>query len=361
MTDGRIAVSIITGFLGSGKTTLLNRLLQHDALSNSLVIINEFGAVGIDHLLVSTPVENVRLLANGCLCCEVRGDLVDTLTDVAQKRSRGEISAFDRILVETTGLADPVPIIQTIVADAELARIFRLDAVVGVVDAVHALGQIASQDEARKQIAVADVLLVSKTDLVPAGALSEVEHAVRSINAGTELIAVVRGEVDPERLFGRGRATASVHAAEVERWIGANARAASALGRANRRSPHAGDIRTFTLFHDTPVSVTGLTTWLTMLAGFKGPQLLRLKGIVNVEGDPYVLHAVQTVIHEAVRLEAWPSEDRRTRIVFIGRGLDRDAIERSFSAFAMPEPVAAAPHIDPAAYARFLEAAKQFT
>ena len=360
MTDGRIPVSIITGFLGSGKTTLLNRLLQHDGLAGSLVIINEFGEVGIDHLLVSTPVENVRLLANGCLCCEVRGDLVDTLTDVAQKRASGEIAAFDRILVETTGLADPVPIIQTIVADTELARVFRLDAVVGVVDAVHALTQIATQDEARKQIAVSDVLLLSKTDLAAEEAMDEVRLAVASLNPGAALIAVVQGEVDPGQLFGRSHVSRSADEAEIERWIGAPAGPASALVRGNRRSPHASDIRTFTLFHDQPVTVTGLTTWLSMLAGFKGPQLLRLKGIVNVDGDPYVLHAVQTVIHDAVRLDRWPSEDRRTRMVFIGRGLDRDAIERSFAAFGMPEPAATSRHIDPAAYARFLEAAKQF-
>lgn len=360
MAVDALPVSIITGFLGSGKTTLLNRLLQHEHLRGSLVIINEFGEVGIDHLLVSTPVENVRLLSNGCLCCEVRGDLVETLADVMRKRASGEIPPFDRILIETTGLADPVPIIRTIVTEPDLLGLFKLDGVIGVVDAVHATSQIASQVEARKQIAVSDVLLLSKTDLADEGALQELEQAVRAINSGSELFPVARGEVDPALLFGRGHAAGGSVGAEVDRWIDANTRERTPTGIGGRPSRHTDDIRTFTLFHDEPVSVNGLTTWLSMLAGFRGPQLLRLKGIVNVDGEPYVLHAVQTVIHEAVRLERWPSEDRRTRMVFIVRGLDRTAVERSFAALAMPEAAANTPHIDPAAYARFVEAAKQF-
>lgn len=355
-----LLVSIITGFLGSGKTTLLNRLLQHSALSNSLVIINELGEVGIDHLLVSTPAENVRLLSSGCLCCELKGDLVDTLTDVSRKRASGEIPAFDRILIETTGLADPVPIVQTIVTDTDLSRLYRLDTVVGVVDAVHALTQLATQDEVRKQIAVSDVLLLSKTDLAAPDALPEVEAAVRKINAGAELIPVLHGDIDPDLLFGRGAVDGHALEADVECWLGLQRHSKSAAGGGNVYTLHAGDIRTFTLFHEGRVSAAGLAMWLSMLASFKGPQLLRVKGIVNVSGDPYVIHAVQTVIHEPVQLEKWPTSDERTRIVFIVRGLERDALEKTFAAFAMPDSLGDARHIDPAAYARFLEAAKHF-
>ena len=355
-----LPVSIITGFLSSGKTTVLNHLLQHASLKNSLVIINEFGEVGIDHLLVSTPAENVRLLSNGCLCCEVKGDLVDTLTDVSRKRASGEIPAFDHILIETTGLADPVPIVQTIVTDTDLSRLYRLDTVVGVVDVVHALRQLATQDEVRKQIAVSDVLLLSKTDLAVPDARLEVEAAVKKINPGAELIPVLHGEIDPELLFGRGAGDGRTREADLERWLGLDTPKTPMAGGGNIHTLHAGDIRTFTLIHDGLVSIAGLATWLSMLASFKGPQLLRVKGIVNVAGDPYIIHAVQTVIHEPVPLERWPTSDERTRIVFIVRGLERNALEKTFAAFAMPDSLGDALQIDPAAYARFLEAAKHF-
>ena len=360
MTTTMLPVSIITGFLGSGKTTLLNRLLQHKSLRMSLVIINEFGEVGIDHLLVSTPSENLRLLSNGCLCCEVKGDLVETLTDVSLKRARGEIPAYDRILIETTGLADPVPIVQTIVTDTDLSPLYRLDTVVGVVDAVHASGQLGTQDEVRKQIAVSDVLLLSKTDLVAPGGDDALREAVRKINPTAELIPVLHGEIDPEVLFGRGAVEPGARKADVERWLGEERSTWPKPGRGNSYTRHAGDIDTFTLYHERPVSRMGLITWLSMLASFQGPRLLRVKGLVNVAGEPVVIHGVQTVIHEPVQLDTWPSDDHGTRIVFIVRGIDRDALKRTFAAFDMPEPTGEAKSIDPAAYARFLEAAKQF-
>lgn len=356
-----LPVSIITGFLGSGKTTLLNRLLQHESLKNSLVIINEFGEVGIDHLLVSAPAENMRLLASGCLCCEVKGDLVDTLTDVSVKRARGEIPAYDRVLIETTGIADPVPIVQTIVTDTDLSRLYRLDMVVGVVDALHAISQLATQGEVRKQIAVSDILLLSKTDLVDGDVLAEVEAAVRKINGGAELLKATHGDVHPDVLFGRTVTDSTARVADLERWLAAENATARGRSGGNTYTPHAGDIRTYTLYHDGAVTASGVATWLSMLASFRGPQLLRVKGLINVGGDPYIIHAVQTVIHEPVQLDRWPSDDRRTRIVFIVRGVERAALERTFAAFAMPESLGAdALQIDPAAYARFVEAAKQF-
>lgn len=352
-------VSIITGFLGSGKTTLLNRLLRHDSFKNSLVIVNEFGEVGIDHLLVSAPAEKMRLLSNGCLCCEVMGDLVKTLAEVAHKRASGEIPHFDRVLVETTGLADPVPIIHTVVTEPDLSQVFSLDAVIAVVDAANAVSQLSLQNEARQQVAVADVLLLSKTDLVPASSLDEVHAAVQSINAGADLIPVLNGEVDPDLLFGRKPAHWRGQQPEIERWLLSHSRAVPLVGRRMRSSAHAGDMRTFTLFHDAPISASGLTTWFSMLAGFKGPHLLRMKGIVNVEGEPHVVHAVQTIFHEPVRLDRWPSDDQRTRIVFIVRGLEREAIEKTFAAFTNTGSDWQASQMDPANYARFLALAQQ--
>jgi len=350
-------VSIITGFLGSGKTTLLNRLLQHPGLRNSLVIINEFGEVGIDHLLVSSPTENTRLLNNGCLCCAVRGELVDTLAEAARQRRDGSIPAFDRILIETTGLADPVPIVQTLVTDDELSEIYRLDSVIGLIDAVHALSQLASQREAVKQIAVSDLLLVSKVDLADERTVREVETRVQQINAGAERARVAHGEIDPQRLFGRSASVARGEA-DIARWLGQQP-VEHGPSRERSYTPHAEDLATFTLFRDEPATKSGLATWLSMLAGFKGPQLLRVKGLINVAGEPIVIHAVQTVIHEPVPLPAWPSEDRRSRIVFIVRGLTREALDRTLAALSIPEFTSAA-QLDPAAYARFVEAAKRF-
>jgi G3E family GTPase len=356
-----LPVSIITGFLGSGKTTLLNRLLQHDAFKNSLVIINEFGEVGIDHLLVSAPAENMRLLTNGCLCCEVRGDMVDTLMDVSLKRARGEIPVFDRILIETTGLADPVPIVQTIVADRELGALYHLDTVVSVVDAVHVLQQLTTQSEICKQIAVADVLLLSKSDLVSPDVLPGMEAAVREINGGAQLFHVRYGEIAPELLFNHGSLDRHAQLASLQRWLNLGPGGERSEGEAVSHASHATDIRTYTLFHEGRVSRPGLATWLSMLASFKGPQLLRVKGIVNVDGDPHIIHAVQTVIHETVQLDAWPTSDRRTRIVFIVRGLECAALESTFAAFDMPDTLGAnVRQIDPAAYAQFVKAARHF-
>ncbi len=351
-----LPVSIITGFLGSGKTTLLNRLLRHPSFENSLVIINEFGEIGIDHLLVSTPAENMRLLSNGCLCCELRGELFDTLTDVSRDRASGAIPSFDRILIETTGLADPVPIVQTIVTDRELSLLYRLDTVVGVVDAVHALSQLASQDEARKQVAVSDVLLLTKTDLAAPAARREVEVAIKAINGGAELIPMLYGEVDPKLLFA-GNAMAESER-DLARWLGSGQASGSAGSGGSIHTRHAGDIRSFTLDYEGQVSESGLATWLSMLASFKGPQLLRVKGIVNVSGSPYVIHVVQTVVHEPVPLERWPTSDERTHIVFIVRGLERATLEKSFAAFSLADCLGDTYRIDPAAYIRFREAAE---
>lgn len=341
-----LPVSIITGFLGSGKTTLLNNLLRQPSFEHSLVIINEFGEIGIDHLIVSAPDENMRLLSNGCLCCEVRGELFETLVDALGKREAGEIPTFNRILIETTGLADPVPILRTIVADEDLKKLCRMERVIGVIDAVHAPLQIAAQDEARKQIAVSDVLLLTKTDLISAARKAEAEAAIRAINARADLITVERGKVDPELLF-RGPEAAE-H--DLTRWLSEGVHA---------HGSHAGDIGTLTLDYGRPVSEAGLATWLSMLTEFKGTQLLRVKGIVNVGGDPYVIHVVQTVVHEPIPLDAWPTEDERSRIVFIGRDLERATLENSFAAFSLAESLDDTQMIDPFAYARFREAAQR--
>jgi G3E family GTPase len=356
----RVPVSLITGFLGSGKTTLLNRLLQHDGLANSLVIINEFGEVGIDHLLVSTPSENMRLLANGCLCCAVRGDLVDTLADAHRQREGGIIPAFDRVLVETTGLADPVPIIQTLVTDEEVAPFFMLDSVVCLVDALHAGAQLDVHPEAIKQIAVADLLLLSKTDVAEADASTRLAARLRAVNLNADIRRVVSGAVDPAVLFGRAILAAEAAPDAVARWLGGIDESPVCTRDSHEDCDHPRHddrVQTFTVYHDTPTSPAGLSSWLTLLASFRGANLLRVKGLINVEGRPVVVQAVQTVIHEPVELSAWPSEDRRSKVVFIVRDGDRGSFTRSLQALAMTAQQKPANLLDPAAYAKFAEVA----
>jgi len=357
----RLPVSIITGFLGSGKTTLLNRLLQDPAMAGAAVIINEFGEIGLDHLLIATPNENTVLLSSGCICCTVRGDLVNTLRDLDRQRRQGDLPPFDRVLIETTGLADPVPIVQTVVTDEKLAPTYMLDSVITLVDGVNGLQQLDSQPESVKQAALADRLLITKTDLPEATAVAALTARLAELNPGAEVLHVAHGVIPASALFGAALAPES-RAADLARWMREDQyvrveASQSPIGAA--AGPHDAGIRSYSILLDEPVTAAGLTAWLTAIASLRGAELLRVKGLLNVEGEPVAVHAVQTLIHEPVTLAQWPDDERRSRLVFITRDMDRAALESTLDVLrwrSTAAPSDAVPKPDPQAYARFLAA-----
>ncbi len=327
----RLPVLVLTGFLGSGKTTLLNHLLRGPALSDAAVIVNEFGEIGIDHLLVEQAFEDAVLLKSGCICCTVRGDLVDTFQTLLERRDKGEIPPFNRVVIETTGLAEPGPVMRTIMGDKAVAERFRLDGVVTTVDAVNGEGQLDSHPESVQQAALADRLVLTKTDLAEAAAVERLVARLKQLNPAAPLIRAMQGNVDPALILDVGLYDPVKREADIQRWLPAEAYDDHHHHDVNRH----GDIRAFCITRDKPVPWPEFRRWLDALASLRGPDLLRLKGVVNVEGEtqPIALHGVQHVFHPPAKLPRWPEGDsRQTRLVFIVRGIEKAAVERSLEA-----------------------------
>jgi G3E family GTPase len=305
----KLPVTIVTGFLGSGKTTLISRLLAHPEMGETAVIVNELGEIGIDHHLLRRVDERTVLLPSGCVCCSLRGDLADELRDLLSRRTRGEIPAFRRVVVETTGLADPAPIVNTLLAEPVVRHHYVPERVIATVDAVHGL----RQPESVKQASAADRLVVTKADLVDA---AELRGRLQALNPAAEIVEVSFGEVEPELLFGGGDRDLRASLGEV---------------------PHAhdhDDVRACCLLFDEPLDWTAFGIWLTMLLQARGDEVLRVKGLLDVgSAGPLLVNGVQHVVHPPVHLDAWPDEDRRSRIVFIARAIDAGELERSLAAF----------------------------
>jgi G3E family GTPase len=316
-------VTVLTGFLGAGKTTVLNHLLRQPELARTAVLVNEFGEIGIDHLLVEKLDENTVLLNAGCLCCTVRGDLTRTLREMLPRARRGEIS---RIIIETTGLAEPAPILATLMTDPVVASAYQLDGVVTVIDAVSGLTNLAERPEAVRQIAVADRIVLTKTDLGdPASLLRRID----ALNPGAPVITAAHGAIDSAAVLNAGLFNPASKTPDVAGWLHAEA-------HAHHHHDHDERITSFCLTFDQPLHWQGVGLWLEMLIQTRGKDLLRIKGILNLRGQdhPVAIHAVQHVLHPPALLTAWPSGDpRNSRIVFITQDLPRAVIEEGMHAF----------------------------
>ena len=309
-------VFVITGFLGSGKTTLLNHLVNSEGLKDTAVIINEFGEIGIDHMLVESAFEDAVVLANGCLCCTIRGDILDTLETLLVRRKMGLIPEFKRVIIETTGLADPAPILQTLISAMVRDRGFRLKAIVTTIDACHAMAQFDRQFEARKQAAIADLLLVTKTDIAMKSDIEPLRQRLVDYNPNAEIKPIALGAIDPAVIV--------------------NLNAFEEFSDRFETIPtghdhHDEDIQALSLTRVAPLPWARVREWLQSLASLRGADIIRLKGVLNIEGcdRPVAINGVQSSLYPPKKLSGWAGQDKVSNIVLIGRNIPKQGVEQA--------------------------------
>ena len=330
-----VPVTVLTGFLGAGKTTVLNRLLADPAMANTAVLINEFGEIGLDHLLVRTVDEGIVMLSSGCVCCSVRGDLVAALEDLLRALDNGRVEPFERVVIETTGLADPIPVIHTIMAHPYLAMRYRLDAVITVVDAVNGLATLDAHPEAVRQAAVADRIVLTKTDLLDnpqrQAAFDRLGERLDRLAPTAIRLDAAKGEATPTAVLAAGLLDPATRSPDVARWLNE-----AALASDGGSHSHDDGIKSFVLSSDRAMGSASFDMFLELLRGAHGPKLLRVKGVVKIAefpDRPVVIHGAQHLFHPTIMLDAWPDGDARTRIVFILKDMEPAVIEALHDAF----------------------------
>jgi len=329
---GKIPVTVVTGFLGSGKTTLISKLVRHPEMNRVAVVINEVGEIGIDHDLVASSSENITLLSNGCICCSVRTDMQETLRDLFARRTVGEILDFDRVIIETTGLADPAPVIQTLVSDTMLEAQYRFDGLVTLADAVNLPSQLKNQPEATKQLAIADRIFITKTDLIASPEMDALHAQIIQINPHAPIAYLTNGVIEPKELMNLGLTSAKSTSKTLD-FLGENGPSTETgkyLG--SFVNAHSSQIKTASIRFTEPFTWTAFSAALELLSNLRGPDMLRVKGIVNVEGNPVVIQGVQHIFHPPVHLDKWPSSDQDSRLVFITRNIPAELIQNLFEA-----------------------------
>jgi G3E family GTPase len=337
-----IPLTLLTGFLGAGKTTLLNRLLKDPALAETVVLINEFGEIGLDHLFVEGIEDGMILLASGCLCCTIRDDLIVTLEDLLRRLDNGRVAPFKRLVIETNGLADPAPILNVLINHPYLALRFKLDGVVTLVDAVNGMATLDAHPEALRQVVAADRLVLTKSDIAEdAQALAALRQRLAQLNPGAGILAPA---APAQALIGAGLYDLAERPQDLRQWLAAERIAPGHHHHEHHDhahhhhdiNRHDAGIRAFTLTAESPIREATFDLFWTLLRSTHGSRLLRLKGLVSLEehpGGPLLVHAVQQILHPPVLLPAWPDADRRSRLVLIVKDLEEQAVARLWSAF----------------------------